>query len=65
MVTGNRIQDILLYKEIEDRLKVIEEQHEVLAPIYIPTRHRAGITRTDKQLEELGLPYYLVVESTS
>lgn len=59
---GKRIQDLALFQRVENQLVNIQEQQTVRAPIYIPTRHRAGKTKTTKLLDNCGLPYQLVIE---
>lgn len=59
---GKRIHDIALAHRVDNQLAHIDEQHTVRAPIYIPTRHRAGKTKTTQLLDNCGLPYQLVIE---
>ena len=59
---GERIIDIALYHRVEKQLRNIEDQTEVRAPIYIPSRHRAGKTKMTQLLDKDSLPYKLVIE---
>jgi len=59
---GTRTTDKLLYGEVESRIQSITEQTEVIAPIYIPSRHRPDVAMTTKLLDDDGLTYRLVVE---
>lgn len=59
---GKRIHDIALNYRVENQLVNIADQTEIRAPIYIPTRHRPGKTKTTKLLDNCGLTYRLVVE---
>lgn len=62
MPTGKRTQDLLLYAEVDQRLANIEDQTEVIAPVYIVSRHRSQVATTPKLLTEANIPYRIVVE---
>ena len=59
---GERIVDLALYREVENKLDALDEQTELLAPVYVLSRHRAGKTSTTKLLDDSGVDYQVVVE---
>lgn len=62
MVQTFRPIDLEVYAYVDQALQNISKNNSVNAPIYIPTRHRAGRTTTNKLLDQDNLPYILAVE---
>lgn len=62
MPYGKRTQDLLLYAEIDQRLANIDDQTEIIVPVYIFSRHRSETATTPKLLTEANIPYQIVVE---
>lgn len=56
-----RLLDIL-HEELDRRLDDISQFQEVRWPIFVPTRGRATLHRTTRELDAAGLDYRLVIE---